>query len=261
MAAGPSAFMTRCHWCQKKATTEDKSGHPLCGKKCKLVPQSETPVKAKRRTLAQRNVKLPGALRSSSFQIPDSPLGRVLRQLQTPGSKGGGSKGRWDGLIRLLKLIAGESDDLDSFVKRWDDCPKERRLKVSPEDLLDEVGIAPARFLGALAEAAFTLGRDTSKVIAACAEPLVVGVMTKQALVPEGFQDRKLFLTSTGYAPSPAMNIGVTQDNRSVTVQAAVSSGFPDVSADALRFSEIVAGDRKRLASPSEFVDTDQVGP
>jgi len=251
--------MTRCHWCQKRATTEDSTGKPLCGPKCKLAPLSEKP--AKRRTTAQRRVKLPGVLRSSSFQIPDSALGRVLRQLQTPGSKGGGSKGRWDGLIRLLKLIAGENDDLDAFVKRWDACKPERRMKVSPEDLLNEVGIAPARFLGALAEAAFTLGRDTSKVIAACAEPLVVQTMTASAITLEGFQDRKLFLTASGYAPSPQMNIGVTQDNRSVTVQAAVGSGFPDVSADALRFSEIVDAGRKRLASPSAFVDTDQVEP
>jgi len=170
--------MTRCHWCQKKATITDLSGKPLCSKKCKLVPLSEKPVKAQRRTTANRKVSLPGALRSSSFQIPSTPLGLVLRQLQTPGSKGGGSKGRWDGLIRLLKLIAGENEDLDAFVKRWDACKPERRLKVSPEDLLDEVGIAPAHFLGKLAEAAFTLGRDTSKLIAACAEPIVVGTMS-----------------------------------------------------------------------------------
>jgi endogenous inhibitor of DNA gyrase (YacG/DUF329 family) len=248
--------MTRCHWCQKRASTTDNGGHPLCNKKCKLVPLSERPAKAKRRTTANRKVSLP-APRSSSFIIPDSPLGLVLRQLQTPGSKGGGSKGRWDGLIRLLKLIAGENEDLDAFVKRWDACKPAERLIVTPEDLLAEVGVAPARFLGALAEAAFTLGRDTSKVIAACAEPLVVQTMTAAAITPEGFQDRKLFLTSSGFSPSPQMNIGVTQDNRSVVVSSAIGSGFPDVSADALRFSEIVAGDRKRLVSPSEFVDTE----
>lgn len=253
--------MTRCHWCQKKATIEDLSGKPLCSKQCKMVPLSERPAKAKRRTLAQRNVKLPGQPRSSSYIIPESPLGLVLRQIQTPGSKGGGSKGRWDGLIRLLKLIAGENEDLDALVKRWDACPPAKRMKVTPEDLLDEVGIAPAHFLGKLAEAAFTLGRDTSKLIAACAEPVVVQTMSRVAMTDAGFQDRKLLLTSTGFAPSPSMSIGVTNDNRSVTLQAAVGTGFPDVSADALRFSEIVSGTRKQLASPSEFVDTEQAEP
>lgn len=220
-----------------------------------MVPLSERPAKAKRRTTAQRSVKLPGAIRSSSYQIPASPLGLVLRQLQTPGKNGGGSKGRWDGLIRLLKLIAGENEDLDAFVKRWDACKPERRMKISPEDLLDEVGIAPAHFLGKLAEAAFTLGRDTSKLIAACAEPVVVGTMSRVAMTDEGFQDRKLLLTSTGFAPSPQTAINVSQDNRAAIAVNQTALGMPDVSADAVRFSEIIRGNgRKQIESPAAFV-------
>src|SRR5690242_2168748 len=123
--------MTRCHWCQKRATTEDNGGKPLCNKKCKLVPLSERPAKAKRRTTANRKVKLPGQPRSSSFIIPDSPLGAILKNIPTAGPRGGGSKGRWDGFIRLLKLVAGENDDLDKFVQHWNGLQPAKRMKIA----------------------------------------------------------------------------------------------------------------------------------
>ena len=251
--------MTRCHWCQKRASTTDNGGHPLCSKKCKLVPLSERPAKAKRRTTANRKVSLP-APRSSSFIIPDSPLGTILKNIPTAGPRGGGSRGRWDGFIRLLKLGAGENDALDQFVAHWDGLPATKRMKIAAEDILHEIDVAPAHFIGVLAETMYALGRDQSKLIAAVSEPLVVGVMTKQAMTTEGFNDRKLFLTSTGYAPSPQTSISVAQDNRSVVAVQQQAPGLPDMSADALRFSEIVSGNGPKQISPSSFVLSDSSG-
>src|ERR1051325_1620136 len=144
--------MTRCHWCQKRASTVDKSGHPICGKKCKSAPLSEQISAPKRRTTANRKVTLPGQPRSSSFIIPDSPLGTILKNIPTAGPRGGGSKGRWDGFIRLLKLVAGENDELDKFVAHWDGLPAAKRMKIAAEDILHEIDVAPAHFIGVLAE-------------------------------------------------------------------------------------------------------------
>jgi hypothetical protein len=166
--------------------------------------------------------------------------------------------GRWEGLIRMLKLVEGEDETIDAFVKRWDECPKTRRLKVTPEDLLSEVGVAPSTFIGKLAEVVFTMGRDTSRLIAACAEPIVVEKLSTMAATDAGFQDRRLFLQSTGYAPSPQTAINVSQDNRTVSVSQSI--GLPDMSVDAMRFSEIVRGPDQKLITPSAFAD-DNVSP
>ena len=246
--------MTRCHWCQKRATTEDSTGKPLCGPKCKLAPLSEKP--AKRRTTAKRRAQVPGALTSRNFVLPSSPLGSVLKKLPMA------AHGRWEGLIRMLKMVEGEDETIDAFVKRWDKCPKQRRVTVTPEDLLAEVGIGPAAFIGKLAEVVFTMGRDTSRLISACAEPLVVEKLASMAQTDEGFNDRRLFLQSSGFAPSPQTSIHVAQDNRSVVSVQHQALGLPDMSADAVRFTEIIRGtEHAKIESPSAFLADAPVEP
>jgi len=236
-----------CFYCGKPAHSEDSTGKLLCGKSCKLLPLAER--KQAKRTNAARKANIPGQPNSRSYVLPESPLGTVLRKLPNA------AHGRWEGLIRMLKLVEGEDETLDAFVRRWELCPKQRRLAVTPEDLLAEVGVAPAAFIGKLAEVVFTMGRDTSRLISACAEPMVVEKLAARAQTDEGFNDRRLFLQSSGFAPSPQTAINVSQDNRSVSVsQTAI--GLPDMSADAVRFTEIIrGGEHKKIESPSAFLE------
>lgn len=133
------------------------------------------------------------------------PNAGALQRLQTPGtiahafSKVGGV----DTAIAYARLAAPSDARIAQVVETYEGLAPAQQEATSIEELCQQFGIPPDKFLGALASAAYRYNVSLTSFIAAIHQPEVVERLADLAMLPENHDDRRLFLTGTGFAPSP----------------------------------------------------------
>lgn len=168
-------------------------------------------------------------------------------------------------LGELIDFLRGSIDPLaKAYLRRFDSLISQHQKLAPVEAICAAEGIDTIKFLGVIAEAAFTQTRMVSELMAAASQPDVIQATVEGALTPDGDRDRKMLHQHSGFLPIPKTQIvsmpGARIDNRVQNNQTLV---LPTVESDVKkmsdRFNQRLLGDAPE--SPvidAEFEDEDE---
>lgn len=149
----------------------------------------------------------------NDHQLRDRKSARIRKKLNlTPDSLVGvsritpilsrveGGRERWVEALRL-----SDDDDAHTFLKSYDGIAESDRAYLSAEELCIVADISTRRLLELVVGALVEDSKNASAIVAAIRQPAVVERLADSALWPgkDGAMDRRMFLTATGFLPSP----------------------------------------------------------
>lgn len=155
-------------------------------------------------------------------------------------------------------------DRFKRVVWAWDQLSGRDRLAVKLETLLEAAEIGTSEFLSHVVPAIYQRNVDIAQMVSAVHHPAIVEASVVAAQFSDGFQDRKMLLEASGFAPKGG---GVTINNsNSQTTQMAViqgghaGSGLPSFEARAMdlgRALEVPLEEQFQLPAPrpSQVID------
>jgi hypothetical protein len=105
------------------------------------------------------------------------------------------------GYIRLAAMNG--NDSAMTWWHAYEDLSQYDQLHVSYDDICAATGVQPKAILMAMAGAGFDANCDIANLLSAHLHPSVVVASAKQAVKPNGIEDRKLLFQHSGFIPVP----------------------------------------------------------
>lgn len=142
----------------------------------------------------------------------------------------------------------------------WD----KNRLGVNRfEEICVNLGIPLGELFGSAVGIAFEQQRDMTRLVAAVAMPRIMKRNIEEADKPEGIEDRRMFMQSTGILPTPrgsTINVSANANSASMTTQGE-PSGLPSFEDSTISFSEVIRNAievPKALPEPVDVTPTEE---
>ncbi len=106
------------------------------------------------------------------------------------------------GIQAAIEFLRGsDNDDARKFISLWDDMPMSIRQILPFEAFCLASDITTKRMLEIITGACFEQSDQATSLIAATAHPEIVRATIQAAMVPRGFQDRKMLHLNKGFLP------------------------------------------------------------
>lgn len=180
-----------------------------------------------------------------------------MRRLPIPGTLDHAflSVGGRDTAIAMTRLASHKDDQLEEFVKLYDDIPSPNRTDPGMlEKLCLAVGLHPAEYFGKVCAVAYRYNFDVATFTAAAASPLVIQKAAEFAMEKDGFRDRELILKASKILEQSPL-VSVQQNQSTVNV----SSNLPQIGSTANRVQDALAGNLPPLLIEGEIIDAEPV--
>lgn len=128
------------------------------------------------------------------------------------------------------------------------------------EEICRNLGIPLGELIGIATGIAYDQKKDMTRYISALAMPSVMKANIKQAKKPEGIEDRRMFMQSTGLLPVPkgsTINVSASSQAASMTVNGE-PTGLPSFEDSTVTFSEVIRNATEVKTIPASMGDEDE---
>jgi len=122
-------------------------------------------------------------------------------------------EGGKEAFVDYLRIAANAKSEVAArFVAKWDSLSPSEQEACSLDDVAESMELSVPNLIGTAVSVMARMSHDTSKMLASLAQPRVVEALIDSASAhgKVAAQDRKTFLTATGFLPSKqGMNVKV----------------------------------------------------
>jgi hypothetical protein len=163
--------------------------------------------------------------------------------------------------LPFVRACAAREPNLAPLIESFFKVHERERNAYKLEQMCMDLGISPHHVLAVCVEIASELKHDTTRMLSYLAMPIVMKRNIIEAKKPEGVEDRRMFMQSTGILPIPkgsSINVSATSQSAMLT-KGGEPTGLPSFEDATVSFSEVIrrAIEVPQAALPEPTIDVE----